>query len=86
MSDSELNEVNIQKTKSLIVSGENEVYNIRLHWEQMEQIRIFKYLESIIESNGEDRRRNKWWMGNTGMLLHMIKSTFLGRRRKYLET
>lgn len=59
MSDSELNEVNIQKTKSLIVSRENEVYNIRLHGEQMEQIRSFKYLESIIESNGEDRQRNK---------------------------
>lgn len=72
--------INVDKTKSMIISSGNKVHSIQINGQEIEQVDSYKYLGSIIESNGRIDKEINERMGKAGRIYNTMKTTFLGKR------
>jgi len=70
---------NTEKTKTMIICNESLTHNIKIEGQDREQIRMFKYLSGIINSQStlEDEINVK--IAKIGKLYNSIKTSFLSK-------
>ena len=79
--------INAGKTKTMIIARTRKSHAIMLNGTQIEHVEHLKYLGGIIEENGKiDKEINiNERMGRSGNLFNIMKTTFLGKRERYLR-
>lgn len=75
--------INIQKTKTMVIGNSEEKHSIELDGKYLEQVKSYKYLAVVINSKGNLEEEINERVAKTGRLFNSIKSSFLGKIKKY---
>lgn len=72
--------ININKTKSMIISTQHQTHEIHLEEKIIEQVKCYNYLGTTIEDTGKLDREINERTGKVGRLFNAMRTTFLGKR------
>ncbi|XP_068082743.1 LINE-1 retrotransposable element ORF2 protein [Anabrus simplex] len=73
-------EVNVDKTKTMVISRNEERHCIMVDSKPLEQVTKFKYLGSIISSDGKMEEEITERIGTAGRLFNAIRTNFLNKK------
>ena len=69
-------EININKSKTMIIANEIKEHKIKIKGQLSEQIKSYRYMGTLIKYNGKVNEEISERTGKVGRLFNMLKSTF----------
>ena len=72
--------INLQKTKSMLISKTGKSHNIKIGNTKIERVSNFKYLGAWINQEGRTEEEIKNRIASSGKCFHNIKTTLLNRK------
>ena len=78
--------INLNKTKTMIISREPKPHTIRVEGEALEQVDSYKYLGVMIKSNGSLKEEVSQRIGKATNVYHQLGSTFINKRELTTKT